>query len=634
MEKVKFEGKSIEEISEILKGGIRIRKYEASDLISGKKWKGDNAVLPNSMWSNTFAQEGMEFYYGKDGRLYTNEVIYLDFESCLLSSEEDVKRSIGYVEGDIRALEEEVDNLYGSENDLVEELVEDLKEKINGKKEYMDKLKAKDKDDFTIEESLRVSELRKKLYLEGFVITREEENGTIYEDIYRVIFQNSSKSRLGKTIWVKDTITKINKKGKRKVIREGMVKRIHSRMSMGITDKLTEKDVIDLVSLEAYTALSQSAITNGYLKLDVDSILVVKDYDQKINFNAVSVDKDLIPRYIDNYEGKNTLWDGEMLGDSSLFVGETEKYDMVLLRQCYFKSAMFKCSLVDYIKSFCAENGIDYETATVKDMFGNNFKVKDIRAITTDNSCKWLKFTKTMFKTDKEMFEHFKSVVKNEWKDLWAVVKHDCGTKYGSLVKMSYQMTNSLVLSDNKEVALEELKSIVKPTESYLRELQCDIEVFKNNLKVLHKNEELAEMYLDLLEVNSEVENTKEFQKFRRETINSIKTKAENGEILLNGNNLTLCGNPVELVEYALTGKFESSFGEDNVGAVKCYTKRFGLGEELVGMRSPQNYKSGLVLLKNIKSEKVERLFLNLGNNVVIVDSLQYPVQDSWNGAK
>ena len=115
-----------------------------------------------------------------------------------------------------------------------------------------------------------------------------------------------------------------------------------------------------------------------------------------------------------------------------------------------------------------------------------------------------------MFDSDKEMFEHFKSVVKNEWKDLWAVVKHDCGTKYGSLVKMSYQMTNSLVLSEDKEVALEELKSIVKPTESYLRELQCDIEAFKNNLKVLHKNEELAEMYLDLLEVNSEVENTKE----------------------------------------------------------------------------------------------------------------------------
>ena len=69
MEKVKFEGKSIEEIGKVLRGGIRIRKYEASDLISDKKWKGDNAVLPNSMWSNVFAQEGMEFYYGKDGRL-------------------------------------------------------------------------------------------------------------------------------------------------------------------------------------------------------------------------------------------------------------------------------------------------------------------------------------------------------------------------------------------------------------------------------------------------------------------------------------------------------------------------------------------------------------------------------------
>ena len=625
--KIDFTGLTIEEISEILKEGVRIRSYEGADIMSDQRYKGQWAVLPNSMWSNVFAQEGLEFYYGEDGRIYTNEIIYLDFDEKLRTDEQKRTRTIGYVKRDIEELKEQLKAIAENPNEFTDELIRECIKKLNRKISYLNWLERTPIENIIVAEELNVKELRKKMYLEGFQQERTEGSKT-YIDTYRVTFQNSSKSRLGKTIWIKDTIIK---KGKKKPIRENMVAKIESRMSMGITDKLTEKDEIDFVSLEAYTALSQSAITNGYIKIDPDTILVVKDFEQPITFNAVSVSKDLVPEHIDNYQGKNVLWDGEMIGDSSLFVG-LDNYDMVLLRQCYFKSAMFRAELVDYIKDYCNRVGLDYETGTVKDMFGNEMRIKDIRAITTDNSMKWLKFSNLMFDTDKEMYEHWKSIVSTEWNDLFAVVKHDCGTKYGDLVKLSYQMTNSLVLSDDKSEAINELKGIVEPTENYIKELATNIETFKSCISKVHKDDERANMYLKLLEYQPDFEGTKEFQEYRREIIKSIKKKAMAGQILLNGNNLTMCGNPVELVQYALTGTFESSWNNVDYGVINGYTKRFEIGEEFTCFRSPQNYKSGLVLFKNTENAELQKLMPNLRKNIIIVDGLQYPLQDSLNG--
>ena len=625
--KIDFTGLSIEEIGEILKEGVRIRSYEGADIMSDQRYKGQWAVLPNSMWSNVFAQEGLEFYYGEDGRIYTNEIIYLDFDEKLRTDEQKRTRTIEFVKRDIEELKEQLKAIAENPNEFTDELIRDCIKKINKKISYLNWLERTPIENIIVEEELSVKELRKKMYLEGFQQERTEGSKT-YIDTYRVTFQNSSKSRLGKTIWIKDTIIK---KGKKKPIRENMVAKIESRMSMGITDKLTEKDEIDFVSLEAYTALSQSAITNGYIKIDPDTILVVKDFEQPITFNAVSVGKDLVPEHINDYVGKNVLWDGEMIGDSSLFVG-LDNYDMVLLRQCYFKSAMFRAELVDYIKDYCNRVGLSYKTGIVRDMFGNEMRIKDIRAITTDNSMKWLKFSNLMFDTDKEMYEHWKNIVSTEWDSLFAVVKHDCGTKYGDLVKLSYQMTNSLVLSDDKGEAINELKGIVEPTENYIKELATNIETFKSCISKVHKDDERANMYLKLLEYQPDFEGTKELQEYRREIIKSIKKKAMAGQILLNGNNLTMCGNPVELVQYALTGTFESSFGAKDIGAVKCYTSKFEIGNEMVGCRSPHNYKSGLVLFKNTENAELQKLMPNLRKNIIIVDGLQYPLQDSLNG--
>ena len=158
------------------------------------------------------------------------------------------------------------------------------------------------------------------MYLEGFKQERTEGTKT-YIDTYRVTFQNSSKSRLGKTIWIKDTIIK---KGKKKPIRENMVAKIESRMSMGITDKLTEKDEIDFVSSLYYFILDRDfetilyyskytgivPISNPYSALSSSYGSTAEIPDVAIDY-AYSYKEDLDPRILIDFNmlAQNTSYE-------------------------------------------------------------------------------------------------------------------------------------------------------------------------------------------------------------------------------------------------------------------------------------------------------------------------------------
>ena len=85
---------------------------------------------------------------------------------------------------------------------------------------------------------------------------------------------------------------------------------------------------------------------------------------------------------------KNTLWDGMGLIDKSIFPDDMEGF--IYCRSHFFKSCLFRGNIQEYFKDYYGE---DYETATVTDMFGNVFNVKDIKVIITENSIKWIKFT-------------------------------------------------------------------------------------------------------------------------------------------------------------------------------------------------------------------------------------------------
>ena len=52
-----------------------------------------------------------------------------------------------------------------------------------------------------------------------------------------------------------------------------------------------------------------------------------------------------------------------------------------------FKAAAFDCYLQQWFKDYYGDK---YENAVIKDMWGNEHKVTDIKMVTTDNAIKWL----------------------------------------------------------------------------------------------------------------------------------------------------------------------------------------------------------------------------------------------------
>ena len=429
---------------------------------------------------------------------------------------------------------------------------------------------------------------------------------------------------------------------------------------MGLSDilhKNTDK-VIPAVEYEAYSTLTQSSIVDGYVEITGKNILVVKDVECGVKTKAVvgkqSEDATdiLLEKYdeIKNglYQDKNVLWDGMSLLDKSLFRNE---HDMILLRQNYFKSAGFKCNLQDYIKSQCKKLGLDYDNDYLIDAYGRKVKISDIKMITTDNSTKFDKFAEEMFgevkDAKKKMFEHWLESLEKDWDNLFAVVKYDKTTKFqsGNLVRASYQMFNTLPFGEDRKAIEESMKEILKVTEDYVEELRTNSVAFREYLENVANNEK-ADWLLGLMDANADIVNTKQFRDERNAICNSILADARSGHLFLEGNNMTLCSNPVELVKYALgsddikvkdgvldKSAFKNSFGKDR-DVVNIYTTRFKEGEDLVFMRSPHSSASGICVGKNVKNDEIEELFgKKLGENIIIIDSSNHASQSMLNGA-
>ena len=767
MKKLDFKGKTIEEICEILEGGININVFEASDIMNAIErdvyLKRKQGFMPNSMWVEMMSQlEGLfEFIESEDGNISTKDVIYVDFTKSQKPKVKELKKKLSQVKNDIIKLEKRAERISKLEKEIadasreVEKYAKQVTRKKNAIKDITDtaKLEKAENELAKIEKSLknarakkkkfeadlkykndaigdinsrleykneqvksleadienakalkksnivdsltdevsdneRSIELLKKDLYEGFELKRTEYSDslkkdlnridrqiakatdekviaelkakksqmlidradeiTVYLDKYKVTMQSSSKSRLNKSIFIRDEI--INTKTG-EVIKTGALEKLEDKMTMGLSKILhsdTER-IIPAVEYEAYSTLTQSSIVDGFVEIKGDNILVVKDVNCAVKTKAVVGRQnkdatDILLERIEEYADKNTLWDGMSLLDKSLFRNE---HDMILLRQNYFKSAGFKCNLQAYIKSQCAKLGLDYENGFVTDAYGRKVKISNIKMITTNNSTKFDKFAKEMFgdveDAERKMFEHWLDCLDRDWDSLFAVVKYDKSTKYGDLVRASYQMFNTLPI-DEKDIE-KTMKELVKATEEYVEELRTNASAFKDYLQNVASNEK-ADWLLEMMNANADIINSKEFQAERNAICNSILDNAKKGKLMVQGNNMTLCSNPVELVKYALgsddivvkDGKLvkeltKNSFGED-IDVIKAYATKFTEGEDLVFMRSPHSSASGICVGKNVKNDEIEELFgKELGNNILIIDSTNHASQSALNGA-
>ena len=391
------------------------------------------------------------------------------------------------------------------------------------------------------------------------------------------------------------------KKGQAFFISKKFYKRTNDYMTMGIkTDKIVE--------IEAYKTLVASSII-GTVPLEAKNILIVKDKESSITKKIKSVEMDNGNCVVVDREQKltNILWDGEALADESLFQGDN---GMMLLRNHFFKSCAFRCDIKQYMH--------DNHITEVYDMFGLPHNAKDIKLICTESSCKWLKFGKT-----KEHYLKWCNTIETEF----GIVKIEHETKWNdNKQRMSYQMVNSLPASR------EDVDEFCKDTKDYIENLKDDIQAFIHHIEIGKSLYNSNEILIALYKHNPEIAETGFFRNAKKTIITRfLNDKVKLGKVFVNGDNFTVLSNPMELLEFATTGKYSSWFKtEDN--AIQCSTKRFDYDSYVCGFRNPHNSPNNILYLHNTDlGKEFNKYFGKLSKNIVVVNSIETEIQDRAN---
>ena len=257
------------------------------------------------------------------------------------------------------------------------------------------------------------------------------------------------------------------------------------------------------------------------------------------------------------------------------------------------------------------------------DYFGKKKLLKNIKAITTENAIKWKKFSDLM---GKDPYEYWANIVRSDG-CLWGVVKTDHPSKLGGQQQLSYQMLNVLPCTK------DEINDICKDSVDYVELLKRDDDEFEYFLRKNANEVNHYEMMADLYRHNNEFANSKWFRLEKRKIINNYVNKLRQGKIFVNGDNLTLCGNPYALLLCAVGDDYRKDvtlLQED--GVIQCYTKRFDDGEYICGFRSPNNSMNNVGYFHNVKHPLMEKYF-EFSENIIAINGIGTDVQSRMNGA-
>ena len=450
--------------------------------------------------------------------------------------------------------------------------------------------------------ALSNEELRTLYYNNGVdveYITRDRNGNIKKKEVihYKMLFRSTGKAKKGSCMFIRDKL----------------YKKARNFLYMGI--KLDNNNPM-IVELSAYAPLVASGII-GRIKINPKNILVLKDVDRFFTTNVISVETDenkhCLAKRIDDYDLKNTLFDGQALIDSSIFPDWGNGY--ILLRHHFCKMAAFNTNIQKFFKDYFGDK---YQTATITDMFGVEHYVKDIELITTDNAMKWIKFNKSYDYWCEKVYEN---------NCMFGIVKTAHESKLGSVQKMSYQMVNSL--------DVDIMQNVIQRSYDYVIELKTNDEAFLNYLK---KNSNFSNDYdvlVALCEYNPDFIRSEYFRKRKEFIIKTYVLNMKSGKLIQDADNLTLVGSPYAMLLYATCGD-ESVVDKDDTfcyekNTVQCYTERFNDGEYLALFRSPFNGKYNLVYAHNVYNDKFKRYF-NFGKQIIAVNMIGTDVQDRANG--
>lgn len=478
---------------------------------------------------------------------------------------------------------------------------------------------------------LSKDEIRRIFYTEGVPITYSHKDKKTDEIIsetinYKMLYRNPSKAKQGSVLF----------------IREELYDKAYDWLTMGIGAKLPKENA-KIVEISAYAPLSTSAIdvTNGHtglLNLDVDEVLILKDQDSFFRTIADVVKtedyevtlrggkKEIRKKCVverKEVDVKNTLWDGMALIESSVMPDWCN--GMALLRNHFFKACAFRTRIQDFLHDYCLSHGIDYQTYKITDMFGNMIFAKNIKMITTDNSIKWKKFIDLMGDSDVAAYKYWRNRVYADG-CIWGIVKTDHPSKLGNLQQMSYQMINTLPCGK------EDIEKIAQTSIDYVNSLKRDNDEFEKFLRQNANEVNHYEMLADLYKWNPDFANSKMWRNDKSKIISGYIRKLKKGKIVVEGDNMTVCGNPYALLLYTVGedwNKDPTLQQED--GTIQVYTRRFKDGEYLCGIRNPHNSSNNLGYFKNVLHPLMEKYF-EFSNNIMAVNCIHTDIQSRMNG--
>lgn len=560
-------------MKKISKYGIKIKNFQAGSL-----YQCNIGVRKNYDYTKAMFANNLLMYYLLDNGLkvengWTRDIVCIEFDYGSRSYEEETEHLDKMIEKDDKYSEEVID------------FFKDLKQQADLNKHLFDKKS--------------VDEIREIFYQNGVEIRHDIKNKkgkTIKEEIthYKMLYRSTGKAKKGSCMFICDRLYD-------KAIKF---------LRMGL--KLPKENA-PIVEMSAYSSLIASSIVDT-IRINPKNILILKDVDSFFNTNVISVETDEYKHCIavskENYQLKNTMFDGQGLIDESIFPKWGEGY--VLLRHHMCKMACFKTKIQKFFKDYYGDN---YNTATVKDMFGNDHYVKDIELITTDNAMKWLKFDVSYDYWCNKVYENGCQ---------FGIVKTAHKSKLGDVQKMSYQMINTL--------NIDIMPNVVQKSIEYIEKLKGDNEVF---LQYLRDNKNFSndyEVLVALCEQNMDFTRSEYFRERKKNIIRTYINNFKFGKVIQDADNLVFVGSPYAMLLYTVGEDVEndSTFNQEK-DAIQCFTQRFKDGEYLACFRSPHNSQHNISHLHNMYSEEYFKYF-DFGRQIIALNTLHTDIQDRLNG--
>ncbi|UYZ01189.1 hypothetical protein OJ967_12225 [Peribacillus frigoritolerans] len=605
---------------------VYIPNLQACDLydhmFKGKVIKLENhtGMLPYSIELRKLEQEGVKFKKDGNGKRITDKIINVKFSMSVKSAKKDITSLRESLEFQCQQLVK-LDALYDKcakkkkvrLGKLIFEKRNDIAIILN-RIEMMEDGLAEGNPSML---KMKCEQLREYLYDKGFVL-----NGTQYLPYKR----SSAKSRKGEMLFI--------------------IKSLHKKMTkwsrMGLD--FSKNGKVDYASILAYESLVMSSIIQddtGMLKIDSKNMLIVSDIDHTFGKEVNVVRKREKNGYLEVVTGvadvTSSIFDGESLLDSRYFES-TPKNKMKLLRNHFFKSCAFSCNIENFMKDNCPTN-IPFDEWEINDMFGNTIKAKDVHFIFCPSSLKCLKYADVVSNKEKEidrqsdMYDHWKSFIKSE---LFGTCKVDKGSKLGEdengdiLQQTTYQFLNSLPLSD------KQLDKLLIYEYERIDRLKNDYRYFLDYLEENADDTNANEMFVELYKRNPEFIHTEVFRTYKAKAINAYVERLKRGKVKIpNADYSTICCNPIELLKHSI-----GQFNIDNEEHVKnialkeneIYCPMFEDGKELVSWRNPHTSQSNVLISVNRVNEEIGK-YMNLSNNIVIINAVGHPIQPILSGS-